>query len=155
MMQILSTDILTAGMRLDLDFTFLVILVLFVFLFKTLKSMVFIPFLADMDLREEETERRKSRADELRAKADELNAQHQEAMAAAKEEAQEIRRVLRVEGLNEKESTVDTATQKATSHYNAVSTQLEGQFESAREQALSQVEEFGRLIATKVLGRNV
>ena len=108
-----------------------------------------------MDLREEKTVNTRNKAEELEVKANEIYQRHQENIAQAKKEAQEIRRVLRVEGLDDKESRMNSTTLEANQNYEETRSQIHGQFNSARESALSQVEGLARQITTKILGREV
>jgi len=153
-MQILSTDILqsSGNIRLDVDATTLVVLATFVVLHQLLKALVFKPYLEDVDARNVLTVQAMERCSELKAKADELEGRYEELSSAARAEAQELRRALRVEGLDDKETRVGQARKDADASFAEQSSAIHEQFESAREDALSQVEGLAREIKTKVLG---
>ena len=130
-MQVLSTEILSAAnIRLDFDSTTLLILVIFVVLHRVLKTLVFTPFLSDLDARDAATEQVRAEAKDLELKAQELSKRHAEAVDEARAAAEEARRALRVAGLEDKEGRVSTA----------------------RAQALSQVDALAKEIKVKVLG---
>jgi F0F1-type ATP synthase membrane subunit b/b' len=63
--------------------------------------------------------------------------------------------VLRVAGLEDKDTRVAAAQKEANAHYESTSASLHSQFEKARTDALSQVDELARQITSKVLGRKV
>jgi len=153
-MQVLSTEILhsSAGIRLDFDGTTLVILAVFVVLHFVLKKLVFTPFLEDVDAREGRTTEVRQTCADMELKASELQARYEELSAEALAQAQEARRVLRVDGLEQKESAVDAARKQANARFDEGSNKLNAQFESARKEALSQVDALAREIKTKVLG---
>ncbi|MBM4290967.1 MAG: hypothetical protein FJ138_05590 [Deltaproteobacteria bacterium] len=152
-MQVLSTEILNAAnIRLDFDGTTLLILVIFVALHRVLKTLVFTPFLSDLDARDAATERTRAEAKELAQKAEELAKRHAAAVDAARADAEEARRALRVEGLAHKEERVSAARAEADASYAAASSVLREQFAAARAQALSQVDALAKEIKTKVLG---
>ena len=153
-MQVLSTEILhsSASIRLDFDGTTLIILALFVVLHFVLKKLVFTPFLEDVDAREGRTTEVRQTCADMELKASELQARYEELSAEALSQAQEARRELRVDGLEQKESAVDSARKQANAHFDEGSSKLNAQFESARKEALSQVDALAREIKTKVLG---
>ena len=153
----LTVEIVQAGggIRLDLDLTSLLILVILLVLFLVLKTVVFNPFLKDLDQRDVRTDQARQNAQDLNAKAQSLSEKYKEVVAQARTDAQEIRRNLRVEGLNDKESRVADAQKEANTQYDEMCTSLNEQFEKARSQALSQVEDLAREITSKVLGRKV
>ena len=153
-MQILSTDILhsSAGIRLDFDGTTLVILAVFVVLHFALKRLVFTPFLEDVDARDGRTTQVRQRCSDMELKANELQARYEELNAESVAQAQEARRALRVEGLDDKESRVSEARAAANKSYEEQSASIHAQFESARKEALAQVEALAQEIKTKVLG---
>jgi F0F1-type ATP synthase membrane subunit b/b' len=88
----------------------------------------------------------------MELKANELQARYEELSAEALAQAQEARRALRVDGLEQKESAVDAARKQANARFDEGSNKLNAQFESARKEALSQVDALAREIKTKVLG---
>ena len=153
-MQVLSTEILhsSAGIRLDFDGTTLVILAVFVVLHFVLKRLVFTPFLEDVDAREGRTTEVRQTCADMELKASELQARYEELSAEALSHAQEARRELRVDGLEQKEGAVDAARKQASARFEEGSSKLNAQFESARKEALSQVDALAREIKTKVLG---
>jgi F-type H+-transporting ATPase subunit b len=154
-MNILAVEIVQAGGSLNLDLTSLLILVILLVLFMALKALVFTPFLDDLDQRDVRTEQVRQTADELKIKADSLAEQYQAEIAQAHTQAQEARRVLRVAGLEDKDTRVAAAQKEANAHYESTSASLHSQFEKARTDALSQVDELARQITSKVLGRKV
>lgn len=152
-MQVLSTEILSAsGIRLDFDGTTLLILVIFVVLHRVLKSLVFTPFLSDLDARDAATAQVRAEAKELELKASELAKRHAAAVDEARAAAEEARRALRVAGLEDKEGRVSAARAAADADYAASSKALHEQFAAARAQALSQVDALAKEIKVKVLG---
>ena len=154
-MQFLSTEVLYANVRLDVDLTALVILVLFVLVHQVLKAKVFKPFLEDAALREEATETRRQQAADLQDKANALYEQHQKIVADAKAEAQEARRALRVAGLEQKENSIQSAQKQAQADYEEASGELHAKFDKAYQDAMSQVDSLANEIATKLLGRKI
>ena len=154
-MQFLSTDILYAGVRLDFDLTTLAILVIFAVLHQVLKAKVFKPFLADAALRDDATATRRQEAGDLQHKADALHEQHQKIVADAKAEAQEARRSLRLEGLQQKEASLQAAQEKSQADYTQASTELNAKFEATYAEAMSHVDSIATEMAAKLLGRKI
>lgn len=155
-MDILAVEIVKAGgFRLDLDLTSLLILVILLVLFLVLKALVFNPFLEDLEQRDVKTEHVRKTAKELEDQAQALAEQYQMEVAQAKTQAQEARRTLRVAGLEDKETRVAQAQKEATAQYEETATALKNQFDKARTEALSQVDDLARQITSKVLGRKV
>lgn len=154
LMNVSVNELLYAGaVRIDLDSTSLVILVLFTLLFFLLRSLVFHPFLEDVDQRDAKTVKMRETAEELEIRAEQLKEKHRSAVEAATLEAQEARRSLRVAGLHDKDERVSEAQAEAQAKYEEQAGKLNAQFESARETALSQADDLAKSIATKVLGR--
>lgn len=152
-MQVLSTEMMSAAnIRLDFDSTTLLILVIFVVLHRVLKSLVFTPFLSDLDARDAATEQVRAEAKDLELKAQALAKRHAEAVDEARVAAEEARRALRVAGLEDKEGRVSAARAEADASYAAASKALHEQFATARAQALSQVDALAKEIKVKVLG---
>lgn len=153
-MQVLSTEMLqsSGSIRLDLDQTTLIILVAFIILHQLLKRLVFKPYLEDIDAREDRTSQTMERYADLQKKAEELSHRYDELSVAARTEAQEVRRGLRVEGLDDKESRVGQARQDAEARFAEQSKRINEQFEIARKDALSQVDLLAQEIKAKVLG---
>jgi F0F1-type ATP synthase membrane subunit b/b' len=92
------------------------------------------------------------RCKELQDKANELEARYEDLSAAARAEAQEVRRGLRIEGLDDKELRVGQARTDAEASFAEQSKKINDQFESARTDALSQVDALAQEIKAKVLG---
>jgi len=153
-MQVLSTEFLqsSGNIRLDVDLTSLVVLAAFVVLHQLLKRLVFKPYLEDVDARDGRTSQTMDRCKELQDKATELEARYEDLSAAARAEAQEVRRGLRVEGLDDKELRVGQARTDAEASFAEQSKKINDQFESARTDALSQVDALAQEIKAKVLG---
>lgn len=153
-MQVLATEILqsSGSIRLDVDQTSLVILAAFVVLHQLLKRLVFKPYLEDVDARDALTSQTMERCAELEAKASALESRYDELNAAALADAQDLRRGLRVEGLDDKETRVDQARKDAEASFAEQAKAINEQFEVARSEALSQVEALANEIKTKVLG---
>ena len=153
-MNVSVNELLYAGaVRIDMDSTSLVILVLFTLLFFLLRSLVFRPFLEDVDQRDAKTIKMRESAEELELRAEELKEKHRSAVEAATTEAQEARRSLRVAGLHDKDERVSKAQKEAQANYEEQAGKLNAQFESARETALAQADDLAKNIASKVLGR--
>ena len=153
-MQVLATEILQASgsIRLDVDQTSLVILAAFVVLHQLLKRLVFKPYLEDVDARDVLTSQTMERCADLETKASELESRYEELSSAALADAQELRRTLRVEGLDDKETRVGQARKDAEESFAERSQAINDQFEPARSEALSQVDALAQEIKTKVLG---
>ena len=153
-MQVLATEILqsSGSIRLDVDQTSLVILAAFVVLHQLLKRLVFKPYLEDVDARDARTGQAMERCADLEAKASELESRYEALNTAALADAQEVRRSLRVEGQDDKETRVDQARKDAEASFTEQAKAINEQFQSARDEALSQVDALAKEIKTKVLG---
>lgn len=151
-----ATDLLFAGsLRLDIDMTSLVVLGLFTLLFLLLRKLVFAPFLEDVDARDERTGKMRESARSLRERAEALSEQYASQREEALNAAQNARRELRIEGLNQKEAQMGEAQEAAQASYDERSKTLHESFDKARKEALSQAEDIAKSIATQILGRAV
>ena len=144
-----------SGVWLDFDSTALIILIIFVLLFVILNGLVFKPFLQDADLREEKTTSTRQKAQQLREEAQQLADEHKALMTEANDEGLALRQSARVEGLHAKDSEVDAAKAEAAQRYADASAQLKSQFESARTEALAQLDSLSKQLSSKILGREI
>jgi F-type H+-transporting ATPase subunit b len=135
--------------------TSLVVLGLFTLLFLMLRKLVFAPFLEDVDARDERTGKMRESAQSLRERAEALSEQYATQRDEALNAAQDARRELRLEGLNQKEAQMGEAQEGAQASYEERSKALHDSFDKARKEALSQAEDIAKSIASQILGRAV
>lgn len=156
-----STFIHTTGavsegaVNLDLDgslFVYLGVVIVFLLVFK--------PTLFDLMLRLfEEREKRIDGARQLASKEDERSAQalaaYETALAKAREEGAKTRDVLRVEAQKREADVMAQARDEAASVLDAGRKATRIELDSARSQLHQQADGLGKLIAERVLGREV
>jgi F-type H+-transporting ATPase subunit b len=149
-------ELILAPMGLiDVDLTFFIQLVLFLAFFVVMRSLVFKPVLASIELRADRTEKARREARALAARSEELAARYQQEMGAARAKAISARAALRSEGVARREAIVNEARDAAARSLEQVRGNVAQQFGAAREQMLQQVDDLARTVARKILGRNV
>ena len=155
-MEIVHENILLmAGVNLDFDYTFIIQLVVVVVLMFVLKTFVFDTYLATIDERDKKTSLTRDAADQLRSQADAAAAKYEDALATARNEANEIRQALRLEGISHKDKSIGTARKAAQDHIEETLSGVESDLNTARGQVEAQVDDIAGLVVTKVIGRGV
>jgi F-type H+-transporting ATPase subunit b len=140
---------------IDLDGSFLIQLVLFLLFFVAMRALVFKPVLASIDQRLDRTEKARNEARAIVARSESLAARYQQEMGAARAKAMSARQALRSEGVARREEIVGAARAAATQTLEQSRGETERQFGAARQQMLAQVDDLARMMARKILGRNI
>ena len=144
-----------AGVNLDLDLTVVIQFVVVLVLMFVFKRLVFDPYLTTLDERDRKTVGTRTEADALRAEAEALVERYEASLADARATAVEAKRVLRAEGVDEKDRSLSAARKEATKTVEAAQTAIAAQVASERDEMDAQVDVLATMVVEKVIGRTV
>ncbi|HSK01824.1 MAG TPA: hypothetical protein VK932_11310 [Kofleriaceae bacterium] len=140
---------------IDIDLTALVQFALFLLTVYVSNKLLFQPYL---QLRE----RRKAGIDGARAEADRMivesetkRAEHEKKLAAARDQAAEEGRKIRLEAAQYEQEVTEKARKAAQEAIESAQKNVRSETEAARAQLLPQAEALARSISAKLLGREV
>jgi F-type H+-transporting ATPase subunit b len=147
--------LLSGGSIIDLDGTVFVQLAMFVIAFIALYVLVFKPMVALLDARDVAIEGAKDEAKHLDAEVLEKQASFEAQLKRVQSTAGEERERLRAEGQELERKLLETVRVETTQLLNDAKAQLDSESVTARSELVAQRPELARIIASRVLGREV
>lgn len=147
--------LLSGGSIIDLDGTVFVQLAMFFIAFFALYVLVFKPMVALLDARDLAIEGAKDEAKHLDAEVLEKQASFEAQLKRVQGTAGEERERLRAEGQELERKLLETVRVETTQLLNDAKTQLDSEAVAARNELIAQRPELARIIASRVLGREV
>jgi F-type H+-transporting ATPase subunit b len=147
--------LLSGGSIIDLDGTVFVQLAMFFIAFIALYVLVFKPMVALLDARDVAIEGAKDEAKHLDAEVLEKQASFEAQLKRVQSTAGEERERLRAEGQELERKLLETVRVETTQLLNDAKTQLDSESVTARSELVAQRPELARIIASRVLGREV
>jgi len=147
--------LLSGGSIIDLDGTVFVQLAMFFVAFVVLYVLVFKPMVALLDARDLAIEGAKDEAKHLDAEVLEKQASFEAELKRVQGTAGEERERLRAEGQELERKLLETVRVETTQLLNDAKAQLDTESATARSELVAQRPELARIIASRVLGREV
>ncbi|MEY4510080.1 MAG: hypothetical protein RLZZ450_2202 [Pseudomonadota bacterium] len=147
--------LLSGGSIIDLDGTVFVQLAMFFIAFIALYVLVFKPMVALLDARDVAIEGAKDEAKHLDAEVLEKQASFEAQLKRVQSTAGEERERLRAEGQELERKLLETVRVETTQLLNDAKAQLDSESVTARSELVAQRPELARIIASRVLGREV
>lgn len=147
--------LLSGGSIIDLDGTVFVQLAMFFIAFFALYVLVFKPMVALLDARDLAIEGAKDEAKHLDAEVLEKQASFEAELKRVQSTSGEERERLRAEGQDLERKLLETVRVETTQLLNDAKTQLDSEAVLARSELTAQRPELARIIASRVLGREV
>jgi F-type H+-transporting ATPase subunit b len=147
--------LLSGGSIIDLDGTVFVQLAMFFIAFLALYVLVFKPMVALLDARDLAIEGAKDEAKHLDAEVLEKQASFEAQLKRVQSTAGEERERLRAEGQELERKLLETVRVETTQLLNDAKVQLDSETVAARNELVAQRPELARIIASRVLGREV
>ena len=137
----------------DIDGTFFIQGGIYIALVVILGPMLFKPWLAGLERRQEAVEGALGKSKSMRAEADELAKDYDEKLDAAREKAHGVRSDARREEEESQAKTLATARSEANDELAAARQRITAETDEAREALGGKVDELANEITTKLLGR--
>lgn len=147
--------LLSGGSIIDLDGTVFVQLAMFFIAFFALYVLVFKPMVALLDARDLAIEGAKDEAKHLDAEVLEKQASFEAQLKRVQSTSGEERERLRAEGQELERKLLETVRVETTQLLNDAKAQLDSESAAARSELTAQRPELARIIASRVLGREV
>lgn len=141
-----------AGVIIDLDGSMFIQLAIIALVYLVLRKLVFKPYLATLDARETKTDQTRDRATALKTEAQALAERYERELAAARDKAISTRQTLRAEGTLRREQLIGEAHRVANAKMSAAQAAIDAQYEGARADLGTRVDEIAGLVVDKVLG---
>lgn len=135
----------------DLDVTLFLYLAIFFLVWFALHNLVFKPYLAVREKREQGTGGSRAEADAMKQQAAETLASYEQAMEHARREAAEVRAALRSEGSKEQKERLEAAYSKAAEELKNRRQELALQAEQARKDLRVEANNLSQLIVKRLL----
>ena len=139
----------------DFVYTVLVQIVAFLALWFLLSKLLFRPFIALLEERENRTEGLKTAAASLTAEAERLRAEYESAIAKANEEGATVKETIMQEARRTRERLLAESRAQAAERLTAVQEEIQKEMRQGRELALQEAAAISRQMAEKILGRKV
>jgi F-type H+-transporting ATPase subunit b len=140
---------------IDFVYTVLIQIVAFLVLWFLLSKLLFRPFIALLEERENRTEGLKAAAASLTAEGERLRAEYESAIAKANEEGAAVKEILLREARQTRERLLADSRAQAAERMTAVREDIKKEMAKGRELALQEAAVIARQMAEKVLGRMV
>jgi F-type H+-transporting ATPase subunit b len=140
---------------IDFVYTVLVQIVAFLALWFLLSKILFKPFIALLEERENRTEGLKAAAALLVAEGERLRAEYESAIAKANEEGAAVKEIILQEARQTRERLLAESRAQAAERMTAVREDIKKEMAKGRELALQEAAVIARQMAEKVLGRMV
>jgi F-type H+-transporting ATPase subunit b len=140
---------------IDFVYTVLVQIVAFLALWFLLSKLLFRPFIALLEERENRSEGLKAAAASLTAKGERLRAEYESAIAKANEEGAAVKETILQEGRQTRERLLAESRAQAAERMTAVREEIQKEMRKGRALALQEAAVIARQMAEKVLGRKV
>lgn len=140
---------------IDFVYTVLVQIVAFLALWFVLSKLLFKPFIALLEERENRSEGLKAAAASLVAEGERLRAEYESAIAKANEEGAAVKETLLQEARQTRERLLAESRAQAADRMTAVREDIKNEMAKSRALALQEAAVIARQMAEKVLGRMV
>jgi F-type H+-transporting ATPase subunit b len=140
---------------IDFVYTVLVQIVAFLALWFLLSKLLFRPFIALLEERENRSEGLKAAAASLVAEGERLRAEYESAIAKANEEGAAVKETILREARQTRERLLAESRAQAAARMTAVREDIKKEMAKGRELALQEAAVIARQMAEKVLGRKV
>jgi F-type H+-transporting ATPase subunit b len=140
---------------IDFVYTVLVQIVAFLALWFLLSKLLFRPFIALLEERENRSEGLKDAAVSLVAEGERLRAEYESAIAKANEEGAAVKETILQEARQTRERLLAESRAQAAERMTAVLEDIKKEMAQGREEALQEAAVIARQMAEKVLGRKV
>ena len=140
---------------IDIDLTVLIQFGLFVILFFAARSLLFKPYLKLREQRRAGMEGARNEAIRMSAQADGALADYEKKLAAARSRAGDESRKVRAEASEHEREVTGAARAKAMAATEAAQATVRSQTEAARAELMPQADALARVMASKLLGREV
>lgn len=137
------------------DFTFVIQFVSFLILWQILRRLAWMPMLRVLEERSERTDGNRKKAAEQRAEAERAARRYEEELARARAEVAAALQGARARIAAEEQALLAEARKVAQARLQETREQLAREFATARAGITRQADELGRILAQRVLGRNV
>jgi F-type H+-transporting ATPase subunit b len=138
---------------IDFVYTVLVQIVAFLALWFLLSKLLFRPFIALLEERENRSEDLKDAAVSLVAEGERLRAEYESAIAKANEEGAAVKETILQEARQTRERLLAESRAQAAERMTAVREDIKKEMAKGREEALQEAAVIARQMAEKVLGR--
>jgi F-type H+-transporting ATPase subunit b len=140
---------------IDFVYTVLVQIIAFLALWFLLSKVLFRPFIALLEERENRSEGLKAAAASLVAEGERLRAEYESAIAKANEEGAAVKETILREARQTRERLLAESRAQAAERMTAVREDIKKEMAKGRELALQEAAVIARQMAEKVLGRKV
>lgn len=140
---------------IDIDLTAVVQFALFLITVYVSNKLLFQPYLQLRERRKAGIEGARAEAERMIAEADAKRADHEKKLTAARDQAAEEGRKIRLEAAAYEKEATEKARTSAQEAVAAAQKKVRSETEAARAQLLPQAEVLARTISSKLLGREV
>jgi F-type H+-transporting ATPase subunit b len=140
---------------IDIDLTAVVQFVIFLVLFWVSNKMLFQPYLDLRARRKSGIDGARADAERMTAEADAKLASYEKQLAAARNEAGEKGRKVRLEAAAHEREVTDKARTEAQKAIDEAAAKMRAETDAARAQLLPQADALARQMVSKLLGREV
>ncbi len=140
---------------IDIDLTALVQFALFLLTVYVSNKLLFQPYLQLRERRKAGIDGARAEADQMIAESETKRADHEKKLTAARDQAAEEGRKIRLEAAQYEQEVTEKARKAAQQAIEAAQKNVRSETEAARAQLLPQAEALARSISTKLLGREV
>lgn len=146
---------LAAHPLIDIDLTVVLQFALFLIMFVIGNAFLFQPYLKLRERRKEGIDGARAEADRMSASADAKLVEYEKQLAVARTRANEEGRKVRGEAAAHEKSVTDTSRAEAQKALEEATTRMRAETDAARLQLLPQANQLARLMASKLLGREI
>jgi F-type H+-transporting ATPase subunit b len=140
---------------IDFVYTALVQIVAFLALWFLLSKLLFRPFIALLEERENRTEGLKAAAASLVVEGERLRAEYESAIAKANEEGAAVKETILQEARQTRERLLAESRAQAVDRMSAVREEIQKEMRKGREQAVQEATAIARQMAEKILERKI
>jgi F-type H+-transporting ATPase subunit b len=146
---------LAAHPLIDIDLTVVLQFALFLIMFVIGNAFLFQPYLKLRERRKEGIDGARAEADRMSASADAKLVEYEKQLAVARTRANEEGRKVRGEAAAHEKSVTDASRAEAQKALEEATARMRAETDAARLQLLPQANQLARLMASKLLGREL
>jgi len=140
---------------IDIDLTVVIQFALFLIMFVIGNAFLFQPYLKLRERRKEGIDGARAEADRMSASADAKLVEYEKQLAVARTRANEEGRKVRGEAAAHEKSVTDASRAESQKALEEATTRMRAETDAARLQLLPQANQLARLMASKLLGREI
>jgi F0F1-type ATP synthase membrane subunit b/b' len=140
---------------IDIDLTAVVQFALFLLTVYVSNKLLFQPYLQLRERRKAGIDGARAEADQMIAESETTRAEHEKTLAAARDQAAEEGRKIRLEAARYEQEVTEKARKAAQEAIESAQKNVRSETEAARAQLLPQAEALARSMSAKLLGREV